>query len=238
MIRIRRAAPADVADIGSVVRHVWGQEILPEVCLVQIADDTGAVWVAEERGHVAGFACACATLSAAKQRRWEIDLVAVRPSCEGRGVGSRLIRRASRDGARRGVAVVRALVRVSNLPGQRAFRRAGFTTDHRRYHLLLWSPESAQMQTPSLDGVTLVPVDTLTYRGLWIEGLAHVGPGEQRAVVAAARATIARDGRLNTGALIEAEREYLLAAELRAQAEMHGEYYWFVKPVSAAGREA
>lgn len=237
MIGIRRATPTDVADIGSVIRDVWGQEILPEVCLVQIADAPGALWVAEERGHVAGFASAFATLSAANQRRWEIDLVAVRPSYEGRGAGHRLIKRASRDGAQRGVAVVRALVRVSNLPSQRAFRKAGFTTDHRRYHLLLWSPKSAQIRTPSLDGVSLVPVDSLTYRGLWIEGLEHAAAREQHAVVAAARATIARDGRLNAGALVEAEREYLLAADLRAQAEMRGEYYWFVKPASVARME-
>jgi hypothetical protein len=54
-------------------------------------------------------------------------------------------------------------------------------------------------------------------------------PDEQRAVVGAARSIIAWEARFSAGALIPAAREHLLAVDLRDQAKMHGEYYWFVK---------
>jgi hypothetical protein len=75
-------------------------------------------------------------------------------------------------------------------------------------------------------------MDTLTYRGLLIVGLTseRLTIEEQQQAAKTARSMIARDGRLNTGALIPVDEEHLLAADLREMASVHGEYYWFVKP--------
>ncbi len=237
MTVVRSATPADVNGVAAVVRDVWARDILPEVCRAQTEDETCGLWVAVQEGHVVGFASAFLTVNEAQERRWELDLVAVRPPLQGQGLGERLIRRAFQDGAQRHVAVVRALVRVGNLPSQKAFWGAGFRTDRRAYHLLQWSPRPDSIPTAAVDGVSLLPVDTLIYRGLWIEGLEDVSLTRQSSVVAAARSIIAREGRLNAGALVAADEKHLLAADLRSRAETVGAYSWFVKPVSAAGTQ-
>lgn len=237
MTVVRNATPADVEGVAAVVRDVWAREILPEVCRAQTEDDTSGLWVAVEEGHVVGFASAFLTVNEAQDRRWELDLVAVTPALQGQGLGERLIRRACQDGAQRDIALVRALVRVGNVASQKAFGRAGFMTDRRVYHLLQWSPRPARTPAAAVDGVSLLPVDTLVYRGLWIEGLEDVSPIRQSSAVAAARSIIAREGRLTAGALVAADREHLLAAGVRSRAETIGAYYWFVTPISAAGTQ-
>ncbi|MCK4316745.1 MAG: hypothetical protein KAX24_13335, partial [Anaerolineae bacterium] len=117
---------------------------------------------------------------------------------------------------------------------QKTFENAGFTTDWRIHKLLLWTPDPSDNPIAYARNVTLLPMDTLTYRGLWIEGLTSEGLTieEQRQAVKTARSMIARDGRLNTGALIPVYyEEHLLATDLRETASVHGEYYWFVKPM-------
>ncbi len=230
MSRLSRAIITDIEGIGAVVQDVWKQEILPGVCKAQIEDDAGALWVAKAKDDVLGFISAFLTVDKAGRRRWEVDLVAVRPAHQGKGLGQRLIRRVWQDAEGRNAVEARALIRVNNLPSQKAFRRAGFTSDSHVQRLLLWPPKLAENPAPCPDGVSLLAVDTLTYRGLWIEGLASLPHAEQRSVVRTARATIARENRLNTGALVLADRERLLSPDLRAQAKVHGEYYWFTKP--------
>lgn len=230
MIHLARAALTDIEGIRAVVRDIWEQDALPDVCKAQIQDDACALWVAKERDDVLGFVSAFLTLDRAGHRRWEIDLLAVRHASQGHGLGQRLIRRVYQDAARQDVALARAAIRVENVPSQRAFERAGFSTDGQVYHLLLWSPQRVDVLAACPQGVSLLPVDTLTYRGLWIEGLAGLPHAEQRCVVRTARATIARENRLNTGALISADDEHLLAPDLRDEAKLQGEYCWFVKP--------
>ena len=233
---IRRAATDDAEGIGAVVHDVWGEEILPEVCQAQIEDDGSTLWVAERKNKILGFVSAFLTVDQAGERRWEMDLVAVRPTDQSKGLGQRLIRRAYQDGGRQGVGVARALIQVSNLPSQRAFQSAGFTTDRRDHHLLLWPPKPSDVPAPGPDGVSLIPVDTLTYRGLWIEGLTRVPPAEQRSALRIARGMIACQDRLNTGAVIPSDEEHLLTSDVRDQAKLHGPYFWFVRRSTARER--
>jgi GNAT superfamily N-acetyltransferase len=227
---------SDIAGIAEIVRGVWAQDILPGVCEVQIADNSAALWVAiiesdgQQTREVAGFVSAFVTVDAAGHRRWEIDLVAVRPDSQGQGIGTQLIRRVCEVGADKEVSLTRALIRVENEASQRAFEKAGFTTDRQTHYLMLWTPEPGAISVPCLEGVALLPVDTLTYRGLWIEGLERVTANERRSIIKAARATIAREGRLNTGALIPASKKHVVTLDLRNEATIHGEYYWFLKP--------
>lgn len=233
---IRRAATDDVQGIGAVVRDVWGQEILPEVCQAQIEDDGSTLWVAERKNKILGFVSAFLTVDQAGERRWEMDLVAVRPTDQGKGLGQRLIGQAYQEGARHGVGVARALIQVRNLPSQRAFERAGFTTNRRDHHLLLWPPQPSDVPAPGPAGVSLLPVDTLTYRGLWIEGLTQVPPAEQRSALRIARGMIAHENRLNTGAVIPSDEEHLLTPDVRDQAKLHGRCHWFVRRSRARER--
>ncbi|MFW6135500.1 MAG: N-acetyltransferase family protein [Chloroflexota bacterium] len=213
------------------MKDVWEQDVLSDVCSAQIEDDSCALWVAVEDREVAGFVSAFPTTDRAGHRRWEIDLLAVRPASQGEGLGTRLIRRACEAGHRRHISLARALIGVANVPSQRAFESAGFTTDGRVHRLFLWSPVPGDDAHPYADLVSLLPVDTLTYRGLWIEGLASVPAEEQRRAVGAARSMIAREERANTGAVIPVDEEHVLAPDLRHDAAMPGEYCWFTQPV-------
>jgi len=229
--RLVRAALSDVEGIRAIVQGIWKQDIIRHVCEAQIEDDACAVWVAKENNQVLGFASAFLTVDRLARRRWEIDLLAVQPASQGQGLGQELIRAIYQDAGRCAAVMTRAAVRVDNLPSQRAFEKVGFSTDGRSHQLLLWSPQAGHDPDLPSTSVSLLRVDTLTYRGLWIEGLAGLPNAEQRSVVATARARIARERRLNTGALISVDEAQLLASDLRRQAEMHGEYYWFIKPV-------
>ncbi len=231
MTRIRRARLTDLGGIAEIVQDVWEQDILPDVCEGQIEDDAAALWVAEEHSSVVGFVSAFLTLGGRGNRRWEIDLIAVTPASRRQGLGQRLIARAFRDGRRHDAAAARAIVRVNNISSQRTFEKAGFATDGDVYHVMLWSPKPGDAPALTTKGLPCVPVDTLVYRGLWIEDLTGLPQTEQRSIVKTARAMAAREQRLNTGALIRADKEYLLVADLRAKAKMHGDYYQYIKPI-------
>jgi GNAT superfamily N-acetyltransferase len=214
---------------ADVVKDVWEQDVLPDVFKAQIEHDASVLWVAEQKDDVLGFVSAFLTVTGDGRRRWEIDLVAVRTASQGHGLGTRLIERACEAGQPWQASLTRALIRVENVPSQRAFEAAGFTTDGRRHELFLWLPGNEADPRPYAGPVTLLPVDTLTYRGLWIEGLTAAPADEQRHAVRAARSIAARESRANVGTVIPADRERLLAPDLRNQARIHAEYRWFVK---------
>jgi N-acetylglutamate synthase-like GNAT family acetyltransferase len=229
VIHIRRAGSPDIGGTADVVKAVWDQDVLPDVVRAQIEDDASALWVAERNDDVLGFVSAFLTIAGDGRRRWEVDLIAVRPASQGQGLGTRLIRRVCKTGQARAASLTRALIRVENVPSHRAFEAAGFTTDSRDHELLLWPPQTAGDPRPYAGPVDLLLVDTLTYRGLWMEGLTSVPAEEQRRALEAARSIAASENRANAGAVIPADESHRLAPDLRVKARMHGEYYWFVK---------
>ena len=233
MIVLRKATLADVPGIAAVVQGVWEQAILPDVCEAQTRCQACALYVAAEGDDVAGFVSAFLTVDKDGHRRWEVDLLAVRPASQGQRLGQRLVEAACADERALGTPMARAAIRVDNIASQRTFQNAGFKTDGEIHRLLLWQP--AQDNGPSVYGgsVTVVPVDTLPYRGLWLEGLTAytVDIDEQRGAVQMARSIIAWEGRHNTGAMIPAIGSHRLAPDLEESAKMIGEYHWFVKRI-------
>jgi ribosomal protein S18 acetylase RimI-like enzyme len=231
MIAIRKATLADVPGIEAVVHDVWEQDILPDVCEAQTRCQACALHVAAEGDDVAGFVSAFLTMDKDGKRRWEVDLLAVRPASQGRRLGQRLVEAACEDERASDVPIARAAIRTDNIASQKTFENAGFTTDGEIHQLLTWTP--TQDNGPIIYGgsVTVVPVDTLTYRGLWLEGLTayNVNAEEQRNAVQMARSIIAWEGRHNTGAMIPAIGSHRLASDLEASSKMIGEYRWFTK---------
>jgi ribosomal protein S18 acetylase RimI-like enzyme len=242
MIKIRRVTPGDLEGIAAVVQEVWQQPLDFEMCHSQIQNNACALWVgvAIEDNEVAGFVSAFLTVGQDEVRRWEVDLLAVRQASRGQRLGQKLVEATWVDARKRQVKIARAAVRVDNVASQRTFERAGYTTDRRVHKLFLWSPQFAEGQIAYPHQVTLLPVNTLTYRGLWIEGLAVAGvpEDEQRRAVTAARALIAQQGRLNTGALVPVENENRLADNVRATATVQGEYHWWQKTLEEVIDEA
>lgn len=231
MADIHQAAPEDIAGIATVVREVWQREIDLDLCRSQIEDNSSAIWVASEELTIAGFVSSFLTVEGEGMCRWEVDLLAVRQTGRGQRLGQKLVEATWTDVWKHQARLARAAVRVDNIASQRTFRRAGYTTDGRVHKLLVWSPEPVEGQIVCPKGVTFLPVDTLTYRGLWLEGLTSAGvcDNTQQWAVKAARALIAQQGRVNTGALIPIEDEHCLADDLRAIATIQGEYHWWRK---------
>jgi ribosomal protein S18 acetylase RimI-like enzyme len=233
MITLRKATPADVPGIAAVVHAVWEQDVLPDVCEAQTRCQACALYVAAEGDNRAGFVSTFLTVDKDGRRRWEVDLLAVRPASRGQRLGQRLVEAVCADERARGVSLTRAAVHTDNAASQRTFENAGFTTDGEVHKLLIWTPTRDAGPIIYGGSVTVVPVDTLTYRGLWLEGLTayNVDQDEQRSAVQMARSIIAWEGRHNTGAMIPAIGSHRLAPDLEESAKMIGKYHWFVKRI-------
>jgi len=230
MLKIRPAKFSDVSGISTVVTEVWGQAINTDICLEQIRRDDCGIWVAVDEGAVVGFVSAFLTLGQQGHRRWEVDLLAVRSVWRGCQLGQKLVEATWADAQRQQVDTARAIIRIDNVASQRSFTRAGYTSDRRIYNLFLWSPETGE-ETLLPEEVVFLPVDTLTYRGLWIEGLSGVAVGQKQRVVETARAIIARQNRQNAGALVLMDEIDHLAGGLYAGADMNGEYQQWIQPL-------
>ena len=220
---IRPAATSDIPGIARVCEAAFAEPIEPEVCRRQIADPTIDLHVAVEGDEVAGFVSAFA-LDGAADNPWFVDSLAVRPQSQGRGYGRHLIESTWTTARRRGFRLSRALIRADNAPSQCCFARCGYATDQRSYSLYIWSSQ-ASAANGKTDPIRLLPVDTITYRGLWLEGLADASAEIQRRAVQQARAYCARKGRGPSGALIADPSR--LDGTLLDQAELRGEYHWW-----------
>lgn len=170
MRTIRPATASDIPGIARVCEAAFAESIEPEVCRGQIADPTMDLHVAVEGDEVAGFVSASA-LAGATDSPYFVDSLAVRPQSQGRGHGRRLIESTWTTACRRGFRLSRALIRTDNAPSQRCFARCGYVADQRPHSLYIWPPQ-ASTANGQIDPVRLLPVDTITYRGLWLERLA------------------------------------------------------------------
>lgn len=230
-MNISLAATEHLDGIAAVLDQVWGEKLLYSIAQRYIEDPQRALWVATDvDGAVGGFVAAFAaeTISGCMT----VDILAVSPQLQGRGLGLALVRAALSSAAELGLVQSRALVRVENAASQRCFAAAGYSGDSIVREMLLWKP--GEMAVESAPDLQLLPVDALTYRGLWVDGLEGVGHAVQRRAIAAALARCARENRDNTSALVAVDRLAALAPDLRTAAQMHGAYQWWQRAVSAS----
>lgn len=228
---IRKASPNDAEGVEAITQMLWDQKIDFGMFRDHVANKACSLCVAVEDDQVVGFVSSFLTVDVQNRRRWEVDLLAVRPDQQGKGLGTALIQSIGCDAKAHRVDVVRALVRTDNIASQKAFERAGYTSDGCIHHLYLWMPQMYSGEIVVPQQVTLSPLDTLTYRGLGIEGLmsASLSEEERRRIILAARHRVASEGRNNTGALIPVDEEGLLPLQVREQGEIQGAYCWWIK---------
>jgi GNAT superfamily N-acetyltransferase len=144
----------DAQGIIQVDRETFGDcDYTPEYIVALEATPEQCAWVAEQDGYIVGFVSAFCTHSLALDR-WEIDELAVLPTCQGRGVGTRLVEAALRGGtAYPGIQQARALIATRNVASQRAFAKNGFASE-REAHLLLYEV-SGRVPRPTETGPTI-----------------------------------------------------------------------------------
>lgn len=230
MTRIRRATPDDVPGIAAVVEDAFQSTIRQPYCCNLLAQGKYRVWVYEKGGGIAGFVSTFITTTSGGVSRWEVELLAVRSGSRGGQLGTKLILAADAESQNYQIKFARGLIRVDNIASQKAFQRAGYATSGQVFNMYLWQPETSDTVMPSRGMVVPIAVETLIYRGIWLEGLdlPFVAEADKRAAVAGARAMAARERRDNTSALVA--EDYPLPDDLIADAEFHGQYQWWRKP--------
>jgi N-acetylglutamate synthase-like GNAT family acetyltransferase len=229
MVEIRRASVDDVAGIAAIIQDVWAQEIDLPYCHDLISAEKQHVWVAEQSGEIAGFVAGFLTTGRDNLRRWEVDLLAVRTTSQGQRLGQRLVEAITVDAETQHVDLIRGLIRVGNIASQRSFERAGYHTDEQTYKMVFWSPQKSDAKLPADEAIIAIPVDTLTYRGLWLEGLElpRITDSLRRATIIGGQALAGQEGRLSASALIPIEK--ILLEDLTQYATIHGHHQWWHK---------
>lgn len=220
-VHIRRAKMDDIPAILNVKQATWPDEavnsthiagVLREpdhVCLVSVVNDRTV-------GFVDGFL----TLAVSGVRRWEVDLLAVHPEYRNRGIASRLVEENTRAGLEMGAEMARALIRLDNTGSQRTFSRCGYICDQNECMLYV-SPDSPDSAVELPPNVYLIPVYTLNYCGLWIEG-------ELSATSLSYAQTVrARHGYDLVGAVIPIYQPEAIQAAVDAGYMRAGTYQWW-----------
>jgi GNAT superfamily N-acetyltransferase len=160
-MKIRNATPADAPHIARLMEAVWQDEPADPAHIVRtIEQGNRTTLVAEEQGHLLGFIDAFGTTF------WELDLMAVDPAAQGKGIGKQLTYQALEAGQKAGFAVSRGLVAVSNDASQAVMRRmglipAGIST------LYVFSGQPGENPTP-VAHPDVTPVLTFRYTGGWL----------------------------------------------------------------------
>ena len=230
MLDIRLANPGDAHAIHRILQETWGESLLFDVFMDHISSPEHQVLVAVEAGEIPGFLSAFLVPSPVP--RWEIDLIVVRATSRGKGIGTSLIEEALTYGSHLGVPWAQASIRVDNSASQRAFSKTGFTRDAQVGNLFVWAPLACKSATNVPETVRFIAVDTLTYRGLWIEGFsaAQLSAKEQANVIRAARNSISFQDRISTGVFIPDSLKQTIAPDLLTSAIDLGQYHRWVYP--------
>ena len=230
MLDIRLARPDDAQAIHLILQETWGESLLFDVFMDHISSPEHQVFVAMDSGEVLGFLSAF--LVPNPVRRWEIDLIIVRSKSQGKGIGTSLIEEALTYGSHLGVHWAKASIRIDNYASQRAFSKVGFVTDAQVRSLFLWDPLACESTPDVPKTVHLIPVDTLTYRGLWIEEFVEpqLPPQEQHNVIHVAQNQAFHENRLNTGLFMPDSFKHTLAPDLLTTATDFGQYYRWEYP--------
>ncbi len=225
MLDIRLAHTDDGDAINRILQETWGESLLYDVFVDHISSLEHQIFVADKAGEVTGFLSAFLLSKPIPQ--WEIDLIVVHPTSQGKGIGTSLIEEALSYGSNLGAYCSKASIRVDNHASQRVFCKAGFTTDAQEHSLLLWDSFACESATQVPETVRLMPVDTLTYRGLWIEGffVSQLSLMEQHRVIRAAQSRIFHESRINTGMMIPDSLKQTVAPDLLVSATDHGKYH-------------
>lgn len=171
--KIRNARSTDVIQISQIIEQAFDEQVSSEHLAQMLQEDDHRTLVAVDDGRVLGFVDAFFTLDCDMKRRWELDLIAVEVSQRGCGIGQLLVKTVTQAGKGSGADYVRSLVAVDNHNMHKTMLACDYTTDDVRCSLHISAAgNAANVQLPT--DAYIVPVNTLTYRGLWLE--CHISP--------------------------------------------------------------
>lgn len=171
--KIRPAVRKDAPGIAQVLAAVWSNSSPSAAHIAYVLGRIDrATHVAVSDGEIIGFVNGFMTHSVDEVRRWEVDLLAVHPAFRGQGIGTQLVATSANAGREQGARLSRGLIQVDNLASQRAFAHCGYFAEDPVCGLYVSGADDfvSEEMPPRPDILTVIPVLTLTYRGLWLEG--------------------------------------------------------------------
>lgn len=130
---IRRAAPADAESVGRLVHEAYqhyvgriGREPVPMTLDYALVVAAGRTWLAERGGRLVGVL----VLEHAVDHLL-VENLAVRPGCQGAGIGSRLLRLADDEARAHGMPEVRLYTHELMTENIAYYPRRGYRETHR-----------------------------------------------------------------------------------------------------------
>lgn len=209
MTEIRPAKETDAESIRQIIQDAFDEDANHQRIRDQILHTSRLTLVAECDGAVAGFVDGFRTISREGRSRMELDLIAIAPDHVGQGLGSLLVQeilaRIPGD-----VNYARALVAVGNLAMQKVCERLGFGESVRQS---LYVQQADQIKIAAQH---VIPVNTLTYAGWWLEGEISSG------------GTLESPTQKLFGAVVPAGSEAVLLLE-EANFAYVKDYHWWTK---------
>jgi ribosomal protein S18 acetylase RimI-like enzyme len=221
-IILRNAADEHAPAILALKTRVWSHDEHSQAQVTRALQqrDHAAFVALTEDNRIAGFVDSFPTADMDGRRRWEIDLLAVHPDFQGQKIGQQLITAAHQAGRDAGIAQARALIQIENHASQGAFRRCGYATNGQTYKLMISSDRLAG-GVQALNSAVLIPVVTMNYSGLWLEGA--ITP----AYLESGKIEITRRGLDLVGTLIrDADSAALSAAERAGYSFIEAFQWW------------
>jgi GNAT superfamily N-acetyltransferase len=167
-ISVRPATANDAQAIATIIKLSLGDEVASNHIQGVMSENDHASFVAVANEQVIGFVDGFLTNAQDGTRRWELDLLGVHPDFRGLGAGQKLIEVFTTAGKSYGATLARALVAVTNKPMYAAMARTGYQQQKSMYKLWISSDSGNETQLP--ENAYLIPVNTFTYRGIWLEG--------------------------------------------------------------------
>lgn len=168
-IQIRWAVADDAPDIAMISRASLDTKMDEARLRHLLILKRGFTFVAALSNRVVGFADYFLTVSPDDDIRLELDLLAVHPEARGRGIGRELIHAGIKQAKRLDVSILRALVAAGNTAMQSLCAALGFQPSQDNSALFVTSPHPTSPHQNNAKSI-LIPVETLTYDGIWIEG--------------------------------------------------------------------
>ena len=223
---VRRALPEDALAIASLAAAALATRVDAESQRVGQILNEGLTLVATNDEAIVGFASSFFTFDLDGGLRFELDLLAVAPGLRGRGVGGRLVEASLAAAGDSKPALIRALVRSNNLSMQRLCLRHGFAVSPGKCQLFIAHPRPV-VRLAQQHQANLIPVETLNYSGIWLEG------GLSQEAINDALWTASQSDRSVIGSVIPSDA-FHVADLLRANAFKNvGEYdWWTINPGS------
>ena len=167
-MEFRLANETHAEGIAALISLTWGNAADAQWISTILRHNTNIVWIALDYDDMVGFCAGFVTTDRFGTLRWEIDLLAVHPSTRSRGIGRQLVSRSIQTGRDHNAVIQRALIAIGNIASERCFAANGFTAEQ-QCELWVAAPSAREIVQPAA-ATHLIRVETLTYRGIWVEG--------------------------------------------------------------------